>query len=186
MKRLERLSIDKSSVNVELSSSAPNRPPLPYFDELNFENSTVTGLSRNALYDLSALRTLRFDYSNITNISSNVFNDLSSITQLLIRSSRIRNFDFSLISRLTSLQYLALHNLQTDRPINYNVFTGLPNLQRVLFDTGVYRQLNFESFSSLKSVEVVRDDRNQSSIAVFNSAIQYLKTKRIQYNVIRP
>lgn len=185
LRRLEALTIDQSTVNVEVSTTAHNRLPLPYFDELNFENSTVTGLSKNVLYDFSALRSLRFDYSNITNISSNVFDDLSSITRLQIRSSRVRNFDFALISKIDSLQYLALHNLETDTQIDYNVFSSLPNLERVLFDMNVYEELNFESFSSLRSVDIVRDDRKQSSIAVFNSATRYLKQKGIQYNVIR-
>lgn len=186
LRRLQVIGLKKCSVNIETSSTIPKRTPLPYFDELNFQNSTVNGLSRTALYDLSALRTLRFDYSQISNTNINVFDGLSRITQLLIRSSRVRDFNFNLISKLHTLQYLALHNIKTNSQIDYNIFARLPNLRRIHFNANVYNQLNFESFKSLKTVEILRDEIvNQSNSTTLRSTLHYLEQRGIKYQIVR-
>lgn len=184
LSQLEVVHFESSSVSYERNSAKPNRAPLQYFNDLTYQSSSISGLSSNAIYDLSSLKKLTIDSCDVTDTEPNVFNGLTSITELSISSSTLETFDFSSISNLNSLQYLELYNIQTNTEINYNSFSVLPNLETICFDTNVYSELNFESFTSLKNVQIVTNSDKSLTTSV-QQTIEKLQSQNIQYSFVQ-
>lgn len=198
LKKLVAIGFSKSEVKFEkpLEDDAPNRSPLLNFKELQFQLTNVSGLNRDALYDLRFLNKLVFTNCEIHDISSDVFDGLEKITHLEMKTVKIDDFDFSRILQLKSLEYLALHDLDTSSEIDYNIFKALPNLKTILFDTLVYKDLDFDNFSKLKTVEIgvgeTKEDKKLHEDGLFGTIMDRIealqakgiKSKRVHGGVI--
>lgn len=109
-----------------------------------------------------------------------------------MKTSRIPDFDFRQILKLSTLKYLALHDLDTNAEIDYNIFKNLPNLETILFDTMAYEDLDFDAFPNLKTVEVgfgeTKEAKKLDDNVLFNKImdrIESFKPKGIQNKFVR-
>lgn len=189
---LESLRFIDSRIYVEKSPFKLQPNLLTHFRVLSFYNSFVADLNRNSFYELRFLRKLVFENSEVCNISSNALYDLKRITHLSIISTEILDFDFSQILKLKSLRYLALYDVRTNYKIDYNLFKYLPNLETVLFDPWVYRDLDFDVFPRLNRclIGVRKVDNSEireyeALLAAVVKKLDALKKKRaIEYAVV--
>lgn len=180
-KKLEAVIFEQSTINYATATSISGRVPLSYFNELSYLNSSVSGLSRAAFYDLSYVKTVTIQTSTLTKVSADVFDDLISVNSLTIASSVAIDLDLSIIAKLNTLEYLAIYNVQTSVSIDYNVFQSLTNLQTIRFDASVYQTLDFDAFTSLKTVELVQADTPIEDVA---SIVQDLNGKGIECKLL--
>lgn len=168
-KNLENLTIQHSSLTCAPEKSTSGRIPLNYFTELTCRNSTVSGLTRASFYDLSYVKKFIIDASTLNILRNDIWDDLICITKLSITSTVAAELDLSIITKLISLQYLALYQVETNVIIDFNIFQSLPNLQTIRFDANVYQTLDFDAFTSLKTVEFVQADaKNIDVISIIN------------------
>lgn len=155
LQNLEKINFINSSIFAnQVQPINRKKGTLTRFKELSFRNTFVSGLNRNTLLDFSCITKLEFINSEVCDILSDVFYDLGSITELTIRSTEILNFDFSQIIKLKSLKRLTLYDIKTNSKIDYNLFRWLPNLETILFDASVYRDLNLDDFPKLNRCEI--------------------------------
>lgn len=195
LENLEVLQFRNSRINVDKNSKALVENLLTHFRELNFRNSFVADLTRNSFYQLRYLTKLVFDNSEVCNLGKDAFYDLAIITHLAITSTEILDYDFSQILKLKSLKYLALYDVRSNIEINYNLLKYLPNLETVLFDPWVYRNLDLDGFPVLRRCELgLRDDSQEGRDLEYNAVrtevvtkLDNLKKKKgIDYVIVYP
>lgn len=195
LNNLEITEFRRSRVEIDKSYKNTNKNILTHFRELGFYNTFVSGLNRNSFNGFKYLNKLIFDKCEVCDISKDAFYDLNSITYLSIKSTEILDFDFSQILKLKSLRYLVLYDLKTNSKIDYNLFKNLPNLESILFDPWVYKDLDLEAFPKLKKCEVgvpdVEDEEEELIedavlLAVLQKLYALKQKKGIEYEVVCP
>lgn len=170
LENLQTLKIFRSDVDFKNPTSDENttvREILHHFETLDLTDSTVTYLSRDILYPFKNLKVLRIINTDIRHITTDVFADLDNIETFFVKTTNIEPFDPSLILKMKSLKHLALHDIYTKSKIDHSIFKNLPNLEIIFFDLLAYKDLDFDSFVKLKTVQYAIHENTQEFQYIF-------------------
>lgn len=170
LEELETFATFRSNVNFENFATDNNddKPGLlPHFKTFHIFDSTISHLNRNVLHPFRTLKVLLIVNTDIKNFSLDVFEDLDNLEKLLIKTSTIKPFDPKKIVKLNTLRYLGLHDIYTQSKIDYNSFKNLPHLETIFFDLLAYRELDFNGFVNLKTIEYCIDGTSQEMLNFF-------------------
>nr|XP_023014190.1 leucine-rich repeat-containing protein 70-like [Leptinotarsa decemlineata] len=151
-------------------------------ESLSFSECVFEQLNKDIFSGMNNLKYLSISDSEIGNISTDCFDDMLNLEGLSIRDNVIGNVDCSSILKLTNLNRFSFHHNTTSSDIDYDAFHQLTSLESILFETSVYKSLNFDDFPNLKTVEIGYFD--EEKMPDEDEVIEKLKLKNITFQYV--
>lgn len=155
---------------------------LKFLEEITFTNCTFSVISKAAFSDFGLLKSITFSSCKINKINFDAFHDLGHLTELRITECILEFLDTNCFSNLISLKNLSFHANAINSDINYEVFQNLPSLETILFDLEIYKNLDFQKYCNLKTVEIGYNDETDEELR--NSIISMLTDKKLHYELV--
>ncbi|KAG5866016.1 hypothetical protein JTB14_006401 [Gonioctena quinquepunctata] len=147
--------------DLEFSSSTKLKH-LMNLETLSFSDCKFEQLNKEMFSELGNLKYLSISDCDIASMSADCFNKLSNLEGLNIRDSKIGDVNCESMLKLANLKRLSFHHIVTASELDYKIFSQLPSLETVHFETSIYRTLNFDDFNNLKTVEIGYVDQQSS------------------------
>lgn len=175
--KLNSIFLSDLEINLEKIST------LKFLEEITFTNCTFSVISKAAFSDFPLLKFITFSSCRINKINSNAFDDLGHLTELRITECVLEFLDANCFSKLISLKTLSFHANTVNSNINYEVFQNLPSLENILFDLEIYKNLDFQKYCNLKTVQIgYNDEKDEEQLR--NSIIPMLTERKLNYELV--